>query len=223
MDFEKLVLSPLFMGLAEAEIKGLVSACFYKIRKFRPGSIIAHGGDTVENLMFVTAGVVKGEMTDYAGRVIKIEDIPAPRAIAPAFIFGSRNRYPVDVIAVSDAELLVISKKDFLGMMMKNSVVLLNFLNMISDRSQFLSGKIRFLNFKTIKGKLAHMIIQNAGSGKDVVNLNMTQSDLAEFFGVARPSVARALGELEDAGYIKTERKDIRILDRAGLIALTAG
>jgi len=28
--------------------------------------------------MIVIMGIVKGEMVDYAGRVIKIEDIPAP-------------------------------------------------------------------------------------------------------------------------------------------------
>jgi CRP-like cAMP-binding protein len=160
-------------------------------------------------------------MVDYAGKVIKIEDIPAPGALASAFIFGSRNWFPVNVIAVSDGELLMIAKSDFLGLMMKNDIILANFLDMISNRSQFLSEKIKFLNFKTIKGKLAHFILQKSGRDGLSVTLGMTQNDLADFFGVARPSVARALGEMEEEGLLVAKGKNIRILNRERLAGLT--
>ena len=84
---------------------------------------------------------------------------------------------------------------------------------MISNRSQFLSEKIKFLNFKTIKGKLAHFILQKAENEKTTIILDMTQNDLADFFGVARPSVSRALGELEQEGFIEAAGKNIRILE----------
>ena len=193
----------------------------HRIKKFQSGSMISQSGEPVNSLMVVINGVVKGEMVDYAGRVIKIEDIPAPGALASAFMFGSRNRFPVNVIAVSDGELLLIEKPDFLKLLMKNDIILVNFLDMISNRSQFLSEKIKFLNFKTIKGKLAHYILQKAGKDQSTVNLDMTQSDLAEFFGVTRPSVSRALGDMEIEGYIEAKGKIIKILDKKGLADLT--
>jgi CRP-like cAMP-binding protein len=104
---------------------------------------------------------------------------------------------------------------------MKYDTLLVNFLDMISNRSQFLSEKIKFLNFKTIKGKLANYILQKAGTDGMLVTLGMTQNDLADFFGVARPSVARALGNLEEEGYIEAKGKNIRILDKDGLADLT--
>jgi CRP-like cAMP-binding protein len=88
---------------------------------------------------------------------------------------------------------------------------------MISNRSQFLSEKIKFLNFKTIKAKLAHLILQKAGKDGTKVILDMTQNDLAEFFGVARPSVARAIHEMEEDGLLIAERKNIKIIDKKGL------
>ena len=114
-----------------------------------------------------------------------------------------------------------MDKPVFLKLLMSNDKILINFLNMISNRSQFLSEKIKFLNFKTIKGKLAHYILQKAGKEGTDVTMDMTQNDLADFFGVARPSVARALGELEEEGYLQAERKNIRILDKEGLASLT--
>lgn len=51
--------------------------------------------------------------------------------------------------------------------------------------------------------------------------MDKTQNDLADYFGVARPSVARAIGDREENKLIKAEGKTIRILNREGLIALT--
>lgn len=217
MDCELLSRAPLFKGVSINEIGNILSQTPHRMKKFGAGSLIAQSGETVDKLMVVVRGTVKGEMVDYAGRVIKIEDIPAPGALASAFIFGGRNRFPVNVVAVSETELLLVEKRDFLRLMTKNDSILINFLDMISNRSQFLSEKIKFLNFKTIKGKLAHMIIQKAGSEGKIINLEMTQNDLAEFFGVARPSVARALGEMEDEGFIRCSNREIAILDRKGL------
>jgi CRP/FNR family transcriptional regulator, dissimilatory nitrate respiration regulator len=173
--------------------------------------------EPVSALMIVLKGTVKGEMVDYSGHVIKIEDIPAPGLLAPAFIFGSRNRFPVNVVSVTDAEILVLEKPDFLKLLSKNEIVLGNFLNMISDRSQFLSEKIKFLNFKTIRGKLAQLILQKAGDNRNVISLDMTQNDLADFFGVARPSIGRALGEMEEEGVLNVKAGQITILDRKKL------
>jgi CRP-like cAMP-binding protein len=183
--------------------------------------MISQSGEPVNSLIVVMSGLVKGEMVDYAGRVIKIEDIPAPGALAPAFMFGKNNRFPVNVIAVTDVELLLIEKSDFLKLLMKNDILLVNFLNIISSRSQFLSEKIKFLNFKTIKGKLAFYILQIAGKDEMQVTLGMTQNDLADFFGVARPSVGRALSELEAEGYLEAHGKTIKIIDKEGLAELT--
>jgi CRP/FNR family transcriptional regulator, dissimilatory nitrate respiration regulator len=217
MDYNLLSTAPLFSGLSSEKIADIISGIPHKIKNFKSGSLISQSRDPVTSLIIVITGIVKGEMVDYAGRVIKIEDIPAPGALASAFMFGTRNRFPVNVIAISDTELLIIDKPEFLKLLMRNDKILVNFLDMISNRSQFLSEKIKFLNFKTIKGKLAHYILQKAGKESSIVILDMTQNDLAEFFGVARPSVARALGELEEEGLIEAKGKIIKILDKKGL------
>jgi CRP-like cAMP-binding protein len=221
MDYKQLSGAPLFRGISVEEIKSILSVVPYRIRNFKAGNLISQSGEPVNSLMIVISGKVKGEMVEDSGRVIKIEDIPAPGALATAFIFGNRNRFPVNVVATSEVEILTIEKPDFLRLLKKNDVVLVNFLNMISNRSQFLSEKIKFLNFKTIKGKLAHFILQKVQGDKATIVLDMTQNDLADFFGVARPSVSRALGELEQEGLIEAAGKNITILDKKRLSELT--
>lgn len=221
MDYSILSDSPLFKGMNNSEIEEILAGVPHRIKRFKSGSMISQSGEPVVSLMVVVKGIVKGEMVDFAGRVIKIEDIHAPGALASAFMFGNKNRFPVNVITVTDTELLDINKSDFLKLLMINDKILVNFLDMISNRSQFLSEKIKFLNFKTIKGKMAQYILRLAVDQKNEIVLDRTQNDLADFFGVARPSVARALGDMEEDGYLLVQGKRIKILDRKGLLEMT--
>jgi CRP/FNR family transcriptional regulator, dissimilatory nitrate respiration regulator len=217
MDYLTLTEAPIFKGFTPVEIEKTLSYVKYSVKKFNTGSMIAQNGEPVNSLMIVIRGIVKGEMIDYSGRVIKIEDIPAPGTLASAFIFGNKNRFPVNVVAITDIELLTIDKSVFLKLLMSEDRILVNFLDMISNRSQFLSEKIKFLNFRTIKTKLAQYILQKAGKEGTNVIIDMKQNELAEFFGVARPSVARAIHEMEEAGLIIASGKNIRIINKKGL------
>ncbi|HKK42290.1 MAG TPA: Crp/Fnr family transcriptional regulator [Bacteroidales bacterium] len=217
IDTDRLARSPLFRGLTGRDFEALLNVTVYRTRNFRAGTMIAQSGEPVSSLIIVTEGKVKGEMVDYDGRIIKIEDIPAPGALAPAFMFGRRNIYPVNVIALTDSVLFYIERKDLLDLFMKSERVLINFLDMVANRSQFLSDKIRFLSFKTIRSKLAHYLLGLSEKHGNTFRLDLTQEGLAEFFGVTRPSVARELGRIEAEGYISASGKNIVILDRNGL------
>jgi len=221
MDYSILLNAPVFRGLTLEEVKYIISITPYQLRKYKPGTIVAQSGDPVNSFMMVTSGMVKGEMIDYSGRVIKIEDVPAPGAIAAAFIFGTMNRFPVNVVTVTETEILFIDRSLFIKFLKYSDNILANFLDMISNRSQFLSEKIKFLNFKTIRGKLAQYILQSAGEDKTEITLRMTQNDIAEYFGVARPSIGRVLSEMENEGIIITRGKYLTILDKKRLTELT--
>ena len=221
MDYSLLAGSPLFKGLTIVDIESNLTAFPYRVKRFKEGSLICQSGEEVTSLMIVLNGIVKGEMIDLAGRTINIEDIKAPGALASAFLFGNTNRYPVNVVSITDTELFMVDKSDFLMLLMKNEKILLNFLDMISNRSQFLSEKIKYLNFKTIKGKLAQYILKLAGESKNVIKFDRTQKQLADYFGVARPSISRVLNEMEKDGFIEVKGKNIVIYDSEELIRLT--
>jgi CRP-like cAMP-binding protein len=183
--------------------------------------MIAISGEEITHQLIVLQGSVKGEMMDFSGKTIKIEDIPSPRPLAPAFLFGQKNIYPVNIVANMDVTMLAIPKASFVQMMQSNEYVLRNFLNIISNRAQFLSNKIKFLSFQSIKGKVAHYLLQKLKSRPDhVVILDKSQVQLAELFGVTRPSLGRAIREMDNEGIIEARAKEITILDKEKLSAL---
>jgi CRP/FNR family transcriptional regulator, dissimilatory nitrate respiration regulator len=217
INYKLLEQCPVFSGIPEHESKKLLKEVHCQVKTFKKGDIVAIAGEPAENLFIVLSGSVKGEMIDYSGKTIKIEDIEAPRPLASAFLFGKENRFPVTVTANNDVKILVIPVSEFLKLLQKNSCILRNYLNGISSRSQFLSQKLQFLNFKTIRAKVAHYLLQQAGDTHHSIELKTTQQQLSELFGVTRPSLARVLSEMQREKLFIIEKRTVTVLNKQKL------
>ncbi len=223
LDKELLLLrfSPLFRSMDEAGLERVFSSIKYSKKSYKKGAIVAFAGDTCNSLLIPLRGSVRGEMIDSAGRCLKIEDIKAPTPLAIAFIFGKENQYPVNVIANEDTTMLRIPQVEILKLMMKDPCFLHVFLNLISNRVQFLTEKISFLSFHTIKEKLSHYMLRHE------INFTVTfpnsHEKMAELFGITRPSFSRGLKDLQTLGAIEFSRRSVTILDKAMLISILEG
>jgi CRP-like cAMP-binding protein len=206
--------SPIFRGISADQLQILFREIHFQVKSYRKNDLIVNGGDVCDRLLIIQIGSVKAEMMDYSGKTIKIEDLSAPWPLATAFLFGKENRFPVTVSAITDVEMISIPKAEFVKLLQLNVLILNNYLNTISTRAQFLSQKLKFLSFKTIKQKIAHYLLEMAGDRLQTVEIQQSQSQLAEMFGVTRPSLARTLGEMCQEGLIQTDRRCIKILDK---------
>lgn len=220
---EILCQSPIFRGISPDELQELFRQIHFQVKTYQKNDVITIGGEICDRLLIIQQGSVKAEMTDYSGKTIKIEDLAAPWPLATAFLFGKENRFPVTVSATSDVEMVSIPKPEFVRLLQMNSLLLNNYLNTISTRAQFLSQKLKFLSFKTIKQKIAHYLLEQAGDRLQTVEIRQSQGQLAEMFGVTRPSLARTLGEMNQEGLIETDRRYIKILDKGRMNQLLKG
>ncbi len=212
--------SPLFAGHKENEIQSLIESAGYQVKEFKRGEIIANEGEQCRSLLMVIHGIVKGEMIDFSGRVLKIEDIAAPRPLATAFLFGKDNRYPVTITATETVGILIFPKSSVLNLMQNSEVFLTNFLNAVCNRAQFISDKLRFLSFKSLKSKIGNYLLELQKEQQEgaEIQLKHTHAQLADLFGVARPSLSRSLRDLHRQGVIEAEGKLVRILNREALL-----
>lgn len=212
--------SPVFRGTKLEIIEKIMEGITWQVKRYNKGEMVALAGEECRNLMIVAEGSVKGEMTDSSGRVIKIEDVESPRAIALSFLFGQHNYFPVNVTANEASAILLIPKPDLITLLQSDKQVLQNILDAISSRAQFLSQKIRTLSMQSLRGKIARMLLALSKEQGNVVQLPSTQTELADYFGVARPSLARTLGEMAAEGIITVERRTVTLLDHKALIGL---
>ena len=170
--------------------------------------------------MILLEGKLQGEMIDFAGNGLKIEELEPPQMVAAAFLYGPQSVFPVNLSALSDGKLLIIYKKDFTQLLSSDQRILSNYLNIVSGKAQFLSRKITFLSFKTIKEKVAYYLLHHIKSGSQVMLLNQSQKSLAGMLGVARPSLARTISEMEADQLIRWDRNQVVILNLKSLQAI---
>jgi len=208
-----LLKNPLFKGTTPEELTNNFEGINYNIKNFRKGDILAFQGDSCNRLIILLKGSVRGEMIDYSGKLIKIEDIASPRALAPLFLFGTENKYPVEVTANEEVDALFIPKESVLLLFQRNQLFLENYLNTSANYAKTLSDKLFFLSFKSIKQKLASYILRLSASAGNKIVMDRSQQEMADYFGVSRPSLARELSHMQDEGLISVDRKHITILN----------
>ncbi len=215
--FENLNKSTIFKGLNEEEIKTLLSQTSYYTKSFKNEEFIAFRGDKVEAYMLVLEGELVSEMQKVNGKVVKIETLLPYADIAPAFIFGIDNTFPIDLYATKDSKLLYIPKNDLINILQKNKIILNNILNSFSNRTQFLSKKL-WLSNKTIEEKLATYILDNLDKNS-LWHVKKSITDLANIFGVSRPSLSRVITGLVEEGTLeRVSNSSFKLLDKEALL-----
>lgn len=188
---------PLFAGCNQQAVEIILKDLPYRLSSYKSGDIIASQGNTCRSLFLLCEGEASARMTNEEGKEIKIELHKAPKVLAPAFLYGSENIFPVSIQADTKCLLWIISKEDFLKIMKHDSVVLRNFLRIISDRSLFLSRKLNEFALQNLDTRIIsyikkHHCIQNL-------------QEVALILGVARPSLSRSIANLIEQGLVKKD------------------
>ena len=218
---EKLINNPLFKNIAPDILEADLTEISFHTHTYQKGEILAYQGDPCSKLIILIKGSVRGEMIDYSGRLIKVEDIAAPRALAPLFLFGENNRYPVEVTANEPTETIEIPRNNVLKLFRKNEKFLENYMNLSANYARTLSDKLFFMSFKTIRQKLASYLLRlYKQQQKEQIIIDRSQQELSDYFGVSRPSLARELAHMQEDGLIIADRKQITLLKKEELIRL---
>ena len=219
--YETLTKSPFFVGLTSNELADLFQNISHSVKSYTKGQTIIQRGEEVKHLCIVVEGAVKGEMVDFSGKILKVEEIQTPQPLAHAVLFSNSNKFPVDVVALVNCKMLYIPKANVLRLLQNNTTILNNFLAAVSNRAHFLTTRLWILSFKTIKEKVAHYLLSlSKNEIRTTLILSKSHQELAELFGVTRPSLTRVFGEMQDEGIIFVNRREVTIMDRNKMLEM---
>ena len=88
------------------------------------------------------------------------------------------------------------------------------YIESISRRTRQLVGMVQDLSMRSVKGRLAHLLLEQAEANEDdALPRMLTQEEMASRLGTVREMVGRALRSLASAGIIEFDRHRIIILD----------
>jgi len=181
------------------------------VRTYKKEEHIAYQGDAATSMYMLMKGTVKTEIVSDTGTALSVEMIDAPYPLAAAFLFADDNRFPVDIITVTDCEIMVITKRDVEKQLSNCPDFMRAFLTYNANHIQSLSDRLKIFSQKSIKAKIAYYILQRSKNGSFEMERNV--SELAEYFGVERPSLSRAFSEMAREGIIQLSGKKGKILD----------
>ena len=214
VDFLKKV--PLFSDLDDEELHKLAS--IVREQNYKRRTTIVRVDDPGGALYILKSGLVKITIEDQHG------DEMILRILYPTDFFGEMSLLDgmprsATVTAQEPSEVLTISREHFLNIIEQSPKILLKMTAVLSQRLRNTNELIHSLAFFDVYGKVARLLLNLAAErGRvteqgTVIDMRLTQQELAELAGMTRETMARTLRELQQAGCIRVDSGIISILE----------
>jgi CRP/FNR family transcriptional regulator len=215
--------APLFSGLSEPELQLLAHRTVRKL--FGAGELLFSEGEPCSGLNIISRGKVRIFKTSVNGReqVLAIEQPGGSVAELPVFDGGP---YPASAIAIEDAEIAFISRRDFQAYCLEHPEVSLKVLAVVGARLRHLVGIIEELSFTTIRQRLVSTLLRLAQSeGKKTARgveflLPASHQELANQLGTVRELISRNLTRLQAEGLLEVDARQIVVKNLKGLTGI---
>lgn len=198
-------------GISDVALQKLVESSVR--RSYGAGEILFVEGDPVLGFYLVESGSVKISRVSQDGRehiLLLLGQGDSFNEVAA--LDGGPN--PATATAHSDAVVHCILRDDLRQTVTQYPELAWAMIESISQRTRHLVGMVQDLSMRSVKGRLAHLLLDQAEANEaDAVPRMLTQEEMASRLGTVREMVGRALRSLALEGVIEFDRHRIVILD----------
>lgn len=205
----------LFSGLGENQIKALFKGRDHAIKKYSKNEIIHIQKEQCRSLDIILEGTVTMQKLDYDGNIMTIASFDRCDVFGENLLFSTNKSYLLTATAKTDVTILHLEGNFILELCQHNKSFLIEFLRLMSDKTQILAGVIKGIARKPIRECIKEYLkYEKRLQNDDRVRLNVTKKELAERFGIQRTSLSRELNKMRKEGLIDFDRKTITILEK---------
>ena len=207
---------PLFTDLSPAELERLALGC--QLRRMSRGDTVFRVGEPCEEFHVTVTGQVKLFAISPAGQEKVIELVGPGNSFAEALMFTGKP-YIVNAQALTDTLLLTVKKEAVVGEIERDPRFAMRMLAGISRRLHGLvhdveayalhSGMQRVIGYL-----LRDQVVEDCATGEVVtVSLPVSKATIASRLSLTPEYFSRVLHELETAGLVRIDKRDVHILD----------
>jgi CRP/FNR family cyclic AMP-dependent transcriptional regulator len=199
---------PLFSGLETDELSRLSSKAV--VHSYPKNTIVINQGDEGNSLHVIVSGKVKVFLSNEDGKEI-ILNTEGPGEFFGEMAMLDPHPRSASVITTEPSKLAIISKADFEAFLHESPETMLKILQQAFARLRALTETVSSLALLDVYGRVARLLLQSAEEvdGVTMVQLEMTQQDIANRIGSSREMVSRILKDLKTGGYIEQKGKQI--------------
>jgi CRP-like cAMP-binding protein len=189
-------------------------------RRYRKGQLIFSEGDSGDALLVLTEGLVKVFVTsDEGDEMVLITLRPLDTFGELALIDGGPRSASAQALEPTTA--LAVTRDDVRALMREHPQMADSLLASLGALVRRLTEQAADLVFLDLHGRVAKLLVQLAREG-NVLDLNLTQSDLAAMVGGSRQSINQILQAFQRRGYLDLQGRRIT-LKRLDALSRRAG
>ena len=208
----------LFRGISADGTQRLAAEA--RLRTYRPGETVVSETGPVRAFYVVVSGQVKLYKSSAEGKeqTLYLLGPGEPFGLCTAFAIES---FPANVTALEESMLLILPGADVEEVAMKEPVLLLNVIEILSRRlkeSMSLVGSLALFEIpQRLAAFLLHDLSRQGRAASRRIRLSITHRELAKMIGATPEALSRAMKRLSDEGLLTVQGRVISILDVEGL------
>jgi CRP-like cAMP-binding protein len=213
---------PLFQDLPGSVIEHLGS--YMKPRMGPRRTTIFTKGDPGTGLMGVLAGSVKVSVASAEGKDIVLNIFREGEVFGEIALLDGRPR-TADATAMSDCELIVIERRDFVPFLSGHPDVTIKFIEILCSRLRRTSEQVQDVTFLNLPTRLAKALLQLTSSdqgGAPGRKVAITQREISQMIGRSRESTNKQLRAWVKRGWVRLERGGVSVVAPDKLAAIAA-
>jgi len=207
---------PLFEGLADAHFQALADLLVE--RDLKRGSVLFFEGDRGDALYIVRSGAVKVYRVAEDGREKTLAVLGEGEFFGEMALLDGEPRSAI-AQTLQETTLYALHRSDFLELLASTPSLSAAVIRALSARLRRTNGQVMDLIFRDVRGRIARTLLdlvrQHGEQTQDghVIVLKLTHQEIANLVGTARETVSRILAELQDAGLLRVEGRNLVLLD----------
>jgi CRP/FNR family transcriptional regulator, cyclic AMP receptor protein len=191
-------------------------------RSYKKGQLLVYQGDSGDSVFVIVEGLVKVMVTSEEGEEMVLV------TLRPSDTFGELSLVDggprsASAEAVEPTRVLIITRPILLELLGQHPSLTDSLLRSLGSLARRLTEQAADLVFLDIHGRMAKLLLTMAEdrgeqAGETIVlDLNLTQADLAAMVGGSRQSVNQTLRSFESRGYLEIEGRSITLKKPAEL------
>jgi CRP/FNR family transcriptional regulator, cyclic AMP receptor protein len=208
----------LFDGLAPDNVDRMLAAA-RRVRLSR-GEILFHEGDRAESVYLIESGKVAARISTPDGALVTVAVLGPGSAVGELALLGDNERRTATVQAVEPVVALALLRRDFAELRRQHPSVTEFLVTSLAATVRRLDAQLVEAFHVPAEARIRrrlHALAQVYDKGSRVIEVDLTQEELAQLAGTTRPTLNRVLREEERRGTLQLRRGRIVILDRAQL------
>ena len=207
---------PLFRTLSKEDRLRLAASL--KRQSLKKGEVFFRKGSKGTVLYIINKGAIKIVLPSKEGGEIILAIFTKGDFFGEMALLDGMPR-SADAVALEPSEVLVLKRRDFLSFLQDNEKAIQSILYSLSMRLRKTDDFLEDTCFLKISARFAKKLVDLAethGRREEddvVIDLRLTQSDLASMVGATRESINKELRVLREKGLVSVRERAIRIHD----------